>query len=254
MSQEFDLSPVVDTGCDVRPRGPDRLDRTSADELLAEARARYGEIADDNGFRQPPLRVRCLEIAVASVVLVVCAPWMVLLAWYIRWGTPGPALFRQTRVGMGFRGFTFYKYRTLYADASQRFPELYEYRYSPDELANLKFKVPNDPRVTPQGGWLRKTTFDELPNFWSVLTGQMALVGPRPEIPEMLPYYEGQMLKKFAVRPGITGLAQISGRGNLTFHETVQHDVEYVERRSLKLDLWILWRTLWKCLTGEGAY
>jgi lipopolysaccharide/colanic/teichoic acid biosynthesis glycosyltransferase len=108
--------------------------------------------------------------------------------------------------------------------------------------------------VTPQGHWLRKSTLDELPNFWNVLTGRMALVGPRPEIPEMLPYYGGDMLLKFTVRPGITGLAQISGRGRLGFHETVALDVEYVRRRSLTLDLKIILLTIQKIVTRDGAF
>lgn len=221
---------------------------------MEDARARYAEIAGDDLFQQPSRITRCVEIAIASLVLLGMAPLLVILAVYVRMGTPGPALFRQTRVGLGFRGFTFCKFRTLYVDARQRFPEMYAYAYTPDELANMRFKVADDPRVTPQGAKLRRSTLDELPNFWNVLRGEMALVGPRPEIPQMLPYYEGRMLKKFAVRPGITGLAQVSGRGNLTFHETADYDVEYVEQRSWKLDAWILWRTLYKCLTRDGAF
>ena len=112
----------------------------------------------------------------------------------------------------------------------------------------------NDPRVTPQGEWLRKSTLDELPNFWNVLRGDMALVGPRPEIPEMLPYYEGEMQLKFRVRPGITGLAQISGRGRLGFYETVKYDVEYVKNRSFRLDLKILLITIYKIVARDGAF
>ena len=139
-------------------------------------------------------------------------------------------------------------------DAKERFPELYAYKYTPDELRTLKFKIDNDPRVTPQGKWLRKATLDELPNMWNVLTGKMALVGPRPEIPEMLQYYKGDMLKKFTVRPGVTGLAQISGRGRLGFHETVAYDLEYVHNRCLRLDLIILFKTLWLALRHDGAF
>jgi lipopolysaccharide/colanic/teichoic acid biosynthesis glycosyltransferase len=114
-------------------------------------------------------------------------------------------------MGINRKPFRFVKFRTLYADARQRFPKLYSYQYTAEELEQLKFKVEDDPRVTPQGRWMRRSTLDELPNFWNVLTGDMALVGPRPEIPEMLRYYHGDMLLKFTVRPGITGMAQISG-------------------------------------------
>jgi len=118
----------------------------------------------------------------------------------------------------------------------------------------LKFKNDNDPRVTPQGRWLRRLSVDELPNFWNVLTGDMALVGPRPEIPEMLPYYKGEMLEKFLVRPGVTGLAQISGRGRLGFYETVDLDVSYVRNRSFLLDLRIMARTVALIILRDGAF
>jgi len=201
-----------------------------------------------------PWFVRAIEILVALSMLAITSPLLFWLAFLIRRGTPGRALFLQSRLGRNQAPFTFVKFRTLYADARQRFPHLYRYAYTNEELKDMKFKVLNDPRVTPQGKWMRKTTLDELPNFWNVLTGDMALVGPRPEIPEMLPYYSGEMLLKFTVRPGITGLAQISGRGRLGFHETVRLDVEYVKRQSLMLDLKILLRTIWKAITQEGAF
>jgi lipopolysaccharide/colanic/teichoic acid biosynthesis glycosyltransferase len=201
-----------------------------------------------------PLSTRAIEVIVATVALVVTAPVMLGVALIIRLGTSGKALFWQQRVGGNLEPFAFVKFRTLYADARARWPELYAYRYTPDELRDLKFKIVDDPRVTPQGHWLRKSTLDELPNFWNVLTGRMALVGPRPEIPEMLPYYTGDMLLKFTVRPGITGLAQISGRGRLGFHETVALDVEYVRRRSLALDLKIIFLTIQKIVTRDGAF
>jgi lipopolysaccharide/colanic/teichoic acid biosynthesis glycosyltransferase len=201
-----------------------------------------------------PISQRLVELVIASVALVITAPIMLVMAILIRRGTPGPALFFQDRVGVGQHLFRFVKFRTLYADARERFPDLYAYRYTKEDLESLKFKVENDPRVTPQGVWMRKSTLDELPNFWNVLTGKMALVGPRPEIPEMLPYYKGEMLLKFAVRPGITGLAQISGRGRLGFYETVALDVEYVKHRSLLLDLKIVISTVAKILTRDGAF
>jgi len=197
---------------------------------------------------------RVVESLIAIVALVITAPVMAAIAVIIRAGTRGTALFWQVRVGKNEELFRFVKYRTLYADARRTFPELYRYKYTDDQLRKLKFKVEDDPRVTPQGEWLRKSTLDELPNFWNVLRGDMALVGPRPEIPEMLPYYEGEMQLKFKVRPGITGLAQISGRGRLGFYETVEFDVEYVKKRSFKLDLKILLLTMYKIATRDGAF
>lgn len=201
-----------------------------------------------------PLGVRIFEVLVASVVLLATMPIMFVVAFIIKRGTAGPALFRQKRVAKGGDTFTFVKFRTFYHDAKEKNPELYAYDYSNEELETLKFKITNDPRVTPQGWWLRNSTLDELPNFWNVLSGEMALVGPRPEIPEMLRYYNGDAVKKFSVRPGVTGLAQISGRGRLSFHETLKYDVEYVENRSFWLDLKIILATIKKIILRDGAF
>jgi len=197
---------------------------------------------------------RFFEISLALVAIILSAPAILAVGLIIWRGTPGPVLFRQMRLGKDARPFRFTKFRTLYADARQRWPELYAYNYTDREIENFTFKIKHDPRVTPQGVWLRKSTLDELPNFWNVLTGEMALVGPRPEIPEMLRYYKGEGLLKFKVRPGVTGLAQVSGRGGLSFKETVRLDVEYVKTRSLWLDVKILAKTAIRIITREGAF
>lgn len=202
----------------------------------------------------PAWAQRIFEILFASIVLVLGLPVMLLIALIIRLDSPGPVLFFQQRVGKGGKPFTFVKFRTLYADARTRFPELYAYQYSPEELFELKFKIDDDPRVTRQGTWLRKSSLDELPNFWNVLTGDMALVGPRPEIPEMMRYYRDEMLLKFSVRPGVTGPAQISGRGRLKFYDTVEFDLEYVRKRSVRYDLWVLMQTIKKVVARDGAF
>jgi lipopolysaccharide/colanic/teichoic acid biosynthesis glycosyltransferase len=201
-----------------------------------------------------PWGTRLLEIAVSSLALAISAPIMLLIAVIIRRGTPGPPLFWQKRIAQNLGTFRFVKFRTLYADARERFPHLYAYQYTPSQIQQFHFKVENDPRVTPQGHWLRRSTLDELPNFWNVLKGDMALVGPRPEIPELLPYYQGSMFLKFTVRPGITGLAQVSGRGRLSFQETVRMDVEYVRTRSWRLDLRLLLKTVRMVVFRDGAF
>jgi lipopolysaccharide/colanic/teichoic acid biosynthesis glycosyltransferase len=216
--------------------------------ILDELAARY-TLPDP---RSLPRRI--LERALAAAVLAITFPVMLLVALAIRLDSPGPALFRQKRVGRGGRLFDFVKFRSLYHDARRRFPELYAYQYTLEEIEQLCFKVPNDPRVTRAGEWLRRTTLDELPNFWNVLTGDMALVGPRPEIPEMLPYYRDEHLIKFSVPPGVTGLAQISGRGRLRFLETARLDAQYAANRSLRVDLQILVRTLSLILRQDGAF
>jgi lipopolysaccharide/colanic/teichoic acid biosynthesis glycosyltransferase len=201
-----------------------------------------------------PFWYRALERLIAAAMLIVFSPVMLAVALIIRRGTPGPALFFQKRLGIGAKPFTFEKFRTMYVDARERFSDRYQYKYSDEELAGLHFKTDNDPRLTPQGKWLRRTTLDELPNFYAVLKGEMSLVGPRPEIPEMLPYYQGDMLKKFSVLPGITGLAQTCGRGHLNFFDTVKYDLEYVENRSIWLNLKIICRTVKIVFTSHGAF
>lgn len=201
-----------------------------------------------------PLWFRCCEKILALFALIILSPIMLIEAVIIKLGSPGPVLFAHNRMTRNMKVFRFVKFRTLYADAKQRFPEYYAYQYTPEQLLGLKYKTEDDPRVTPQGRWFRRISIDEFPNFWHVLTGDMALVGPRPEIPEMLPYYNQEMRKKFTVRPGITGLAQVSGRSRLTFHDTVKYDLEYVSNKSIMLDLKIVLRTIKVGFTSSGGF
>lgn len=217
-------------------------------EALAAIVARYGDSPGES------LLLRSFERLFAAFALILTFPVMLAVAVLVRLDSPGPVLFRQWRVGQGGRLFRFMKFRTMWADARERFPHLYAYSYTPEDIERLHFKVPYDPRVTRVGEFLRRTTLDELPNFWNVLTGEMALVGPRPEIPEMLPYYREEHLAKFSVRPGVTGLAQISGRGRLTFLRTAELDAQYARRRTLGGDLRILLRTIWLILRRDGAF
>jgi lipopolysaccharide/colanic/teichoic acid biosynthesis glycosyltransferase len=235
--------------------------------------------------------MRSLDVVVAGAGLLVMAPFLVLIAAWIKLDSPGPVLFRHTRVGEDRRRlarptgadrrrrdsfgrpFELVKFRTMHADARERFPELYRYEYEPSELRSMPIKVLvstktpatgpgvqpaagllDDPRLTRVGRWLRRTSLDELPNLWNVLRGDMHLVGPRPDIFENIQYYEPQHLAKLLVRPGVTGLAQVQGRGNLSFHETNEWDVEYLRHRSVWLDLKILAKTLWVSLRGDGAF
>jgi lipopolysaccharide/colanic/teichoic acid biosynthesis glycosyltransferase len=185
---------------------------------------------------------------------VVSAPLIAVVAILIRIDSPGPIIFRQIRVGHGGRLFAFYKFRTMWVDARERYPELYAYQYSDDEIRSMFFKVVHDPRLTRVGRHLRKTSLDELPNLINVVRGDMTLVGPRPEIPEMLRYYTSEQLEKFSVKPGLTGLAQVNGRAVLRFQETLAADLDYIARRSVRLDLWILLRTVHVVLKRAGAF
>ena len=150
--------------------------------------------------------------------------------------------------------FTFYKFRTMYSDARERFPELYAYKYTKEEIKHLKFKTVNDPRIPEWAKWLRQSSLDELPNFVNVLLGDMSLVGPRPDIPEMIQYYTPYQKMKLEVKPGVTGLAQIEGRGNFTFQETLKYDIEYVNKQSFLLDLKIIIKTIGLTFNGKGAF
>ena len=194
------------------------------------------------------------ERVLGGICFLLTLPIMAIIYLRIRCASKGAVVFSQSRVGLGGKTFRFVKFRTMYADAKERHPELYAYDYTPEALDKLKFKVENDPRVTPEGKWLRASSLDELPNFWNVMTGSMVMIGPRPEIPEMIPYYEGEMLDKFSVRPGITGMAQAYGRGNLGFRDTVDLDVGYVHKQSLSLDIKLFFLTIYKVLRSDGAF
>jgi lipopolysaccharide/colanic/teichoic acid biosynthesis glycosyltransferase len=202
-----------------------------------------------------PLWYRVIEIAVASLCLALALPVILVLMLIVKLESPGPALFTQERIARGARRpFRFVKLRTMYIDAPTRFPDLCAYSFKPGEVASVKLSLEDDPRVTRFGKWLRRTSLDELPNLWNVVTGDMALVGPRPEMWKMLPYYDGRTLRKFDVLPGVTGFAQVSGRGDLTFAETVEHDLAYVERKSVATDLRTIWRTIGSILRRDGAF
>ncbi len=187
---------------------------------------------------------RMLDVLGAGLGLAITSPLLLAAAVAVRVDSPGPAIFRQVRMGRNGVPFTMYKFRGMYVDARERFPELYAYRYSEEEVLKLYFHVRDDPRVTRVGRFLRRTSIDEMPNLWNVLRGEMSLVGPRPEIPEMLPYYGARLEAFLAAKPGITSLAKCSGRDELNFADTLELELEYVAKRSLGLDVKILGRTL----------
>jgi lipopolysaccharide/colanic/teichoic acid biosynthesis glycosyltransferase len=196
---------------------------------------------------------RLIDVVGGSILLLMGLPLMAAVWCAIKIDSRGPALFHQERVGRHGQPFTLVKFRTMYDDAATRFPELYRYDYRPDELNDFYFKFPHDPRCTRVGRWIRRTSLDELPNLLNVIRGDISLVGPRPEIFPLLRFYRAEQLAKFGVKPGITGLAQVSGRNILRWQETNGRDVEYVERRSLRLDMAILVRTVWAVGGMVGA-
>lgn len=188
---------------------------------------------------------------VALVAITLFAPLLLVLGLGVRLSTPGPALFRQTRVGMHGRSFRMYKFRSMYVDAEQRLAELQEQN---ERGEGLLFKIRQDPRVTSVGRFLRKWSLDELPQLFNVLNGSMSLVGPRPPLPSEVARYQADVHRRLLVKPGLTGLWQISGRSDLTWDESVRLDLRYVENWSLAMDVVILWRTLFAVLRRSGAY
>ncbi|WP_169948856.1 sugar transferase [Microbispora sp. H11081] len=185
---------------------------------------------------------------VAAVALVVLAPLLAAVALAVRATGPGPALFRQRRVGRDGAEFTILKFRTMRQDAEARKVELVS------DAQGVLFKVRRDPRVTPLGAMLRRYSIDELPQLINVLRGDMSLVGPRPPLPEEVARYGDDVRRRLVVRPGMTGLWQVNGRSDLSWEESVRLDLRYVENWSLMLDLQILWKTWSAVARGAGAY
>jgi exopolysaccharide biosynthesis polyprenyl glycosylphosphotransferase len=186
----------------------------------------------------------------AAVVLIVLAPVMGVLAAAIRLHDRGPALFTQVRVGKNGHSFRIYKFRTMVVDAEQRKPQLLDSNDSDGVL----FKLRKDPRVTSVGAYLRRWSFDELPQLFNVVLGQMSLVGPRPALPDEAENYADHVRRRLVVKPGLTGLWQVGGRSDLSWEESVRLDLRYVENWSFALDLQILWKTIWVIIYGSGAY
>jgi len=166
--------------------------------------------------------------------------------------SPGPVLFRQPRVGLEGAVFGMLKFRTMVVDAEERLAELQARQR--DAGNTVLFKLKDDPRVTPVGRVLRRYSLDELPQLFNVLSGRMSLVGPRPPLEREVAVYERHVHRRFFVKPGITGLWQVSGRSNLSWEESVRLDLYYVENWSMTGDLIILWRTLRAVLRSEGAF
>ena len=182
---------------------------------------------------------RTMDVAVAAAGLVVCSPVLAVVALLVRLGSPGPILFRQERAGRGMKPFTILKFRTMRADADP-------FGVSPRESG--------DARLTRIGRFLRETSLDEWPQLWNILRGDMSLVGPRPLYMSQARRFTERERRRLEVRPGMTGLAQTRGRGEIPHEEKLELDVQYVEKQSVRLDLRILWRTAWRLFSRKDAY
>ena len=196
------------------------------------------------------LSCRILDLILAVLFLVLALPIYLVVAVAIRLDTPGPIFFVQTRVGYQGREFAFYKFRSMRVDAEQVRETLLRH----NEATGPLFKMRQDPRITRVGRVIRKYSLDELPQLIHVLRGQMSLVGPRPALPREVSTYSDSQRERLAVLPGLTGLWQVSGRSDLSFDRSVELDLEYIKRRSVFYNIYLLFRTVSVVFTGRGAY
>ena len=186
----------------------------------------------------------------ASLILGILAPLLVALAVAVRLDSPGPVFYRATRIGINNKPFKMWKFRSMVDGADSMKAQL----RSVDEGAGVLFKLRDDPRVTRVGRVIRKYSFDELPQLFNVLGGTMSLVGPRPPLPDEVKKYDGRVARRMLVKPGMTGLWQVSGRSDLSWEESVRLDLSYVENWSIMQDAVILWRTAKAVVQKDGAY
>jgi exopolysaccharide biosynthesis polyprenyl glycosylphosphotransferase len=192
---------------------------------------------------------RCVDVAIASALLVVLSPLFLFVALMIKATSPGPVLFRQLRCGLYGRPFTFLKFRSMQLDAEALKQQLKPF----NEMTGPAFKMTNDPRVTGFGRFLRRTSLDELPQLLNILRGDMSFVGPRPAVVDEVRQYEPWQRRRLSMKPGLTCLWQISGRNELPFEEWMRLDLEYIDNWSLWLDLKIALKTIPAVLLGRGA-
>jgi len=195
---------------------------------------------------------RAFDLLLGSVLLLAAVPIVLFAAIAIRMDTPGSPFFFQTRIGKGGKPFTIFKLRGMFIDARTQFPEYYDYSKKRD--LEFCFHHEDDPRVTRAGRFIRKTSIDELPNLWNVVKGDVSLVGPRPEIPEVLALYGDYRDEYLSVKPGVTCLSKVTGRDRLTKRETIEFDLAYIRNHCFSMDLKIIWRTFRGVVLRRDVY
>lgn len=198
---------------------------------------------------------RMFDVIFSLTVLITLAPLFLLLMLLIRLFSRGPSIYSHERIGRGGKPFHCYKFRTMYSDADARLKELLKTDSALQKEWNASRKLKNDPRITPIGNWLRKTSLDELPQFWNVLKGDLSVVGPRPVVQEEVLLYLGTKASKIlSVRPGLTGLWQVSGRSDTSYSRRIQLDEEYIDTHSFFLDIKLILKTIPSMILSKGAY
>jgi exopolysaccharide biosynthesis polyprenyl glycosylphosphotransferase len=202
--------------------------------------------------RQPValLAKRAIDLVGSTVAIIVLSPVFAIATLLVKATSKGPIFFTQERCGLNGRTFKLYKFRSMYRDAEARRASL----ASRNEMSGPVFKIKDDPRITPVGKWMRRSSIDELPQFWNVLAGDMSLVGPRPPIPDEVKKYERWQRRRLSMKPGITCLWQVSGRNGIDFEDWMRLDLAYIDTWSLRLDVQILLRTVPVVLTARGAH
>jgi len=208
---------------------------------------------------------RTMDVCLSLLAILLLSPFFIIIALAVKLTSEGPVLFRQTRVGQYGKSFTFLKFRSMFVNCDSKVHQEYIKKFIKERAGyagngsggndKVVYKVTDDPRVTKVGSFIRKTSLDEIPQFFNVLKGDMSLVGPRPAIPYELASYDPWHRRRIMeLKPGITGLWQISGRSSITFDDMVRLDLKYTREWSLWLDLSILFKTPWVVLSGKGAY
>ncbi len=193
---------------------------------------------------------RLMDITLSLIGIIILSPVYLIIIIAIKLDSKGASVFKQVRVGKDGENFTIYKFRTMVVQAESK----RELHIDPNDLENFVFQSKSDSRITKVGNFLRRSSLDEIPQLFNVLFGQMSLVGPRPEIPEVVKYYPESYHQRLLVLPGITGLAQISGRGEIELGKTVAYDLNYIMNFSVALDIKILFLTVVSVFKKEGAY
>jgi lipopolysaccharide/colanic/teichoic acid biosynthesis glycosyltransferase len=230
----------------------------SMEAVIVEKGHSAGAVVGHRHSALVDLSCRVLDIVGSAILLIVLTPLFALIALAIRLDSRGPVLFRQRRFGRDQKPFVVTKFRTMQHGAAHDAHRTFvlgliagDHPERPD--GGPQFKMVDDERVTRVGNWLRRSSLDELPQLWNVLRGDMSLVGPRPPIPYEVEHYPPHWFARFAVKPGLTGLWQVSGRSDLALEEMIELDVEYSQRRSLLFNLLILARTVPAVLSTRGA-
>ena len=193
---------------------------------------------------------RIFDMILSIIGIVLLSPIYLIIAIAIKLDSKGPVLFKQVRVGKDRKNFTIYKFRTMVISAESK----RELQIDPTNMDNFVFQSKSDNRITKVGSFLRNTSLDEIPQLFNVLFGHMSLVGPRPEIPEVVKYYPENYYQRLLVLPGITGLAQVSGRGEIELGKTIYYDLTYISNFSIWYDIKILLTTIFKVFKREGAF